>query len=73
MVEDDDLTSVLRGRPAEIFDESGHQYVTLVSLDKNEGSMSVGFSYLVPRVYVLLQDCGWDNFAPYSDTEVACP
>lgn len=72
MVDEHDLKSVLRGPSAEKFDADGFGYVTLVSLKKDEGHMSVGMSYLVPRVYALLESCGWDNFA-VGDTDVACP
>jgi hypothetical protein len=72
MVDKHDLNTVLRGPSAEKFDAEGSGYVTLVSLDKDEGHMSVGMSYLVPRVYALLESCGWDNFA-VGDTDVACP
>jgi hypothetical protein len=34
--------------------------------------MLVGVSYLVPRVYTLLDGCGWDNVYP-GNCEVACP
>ncbi|KAF9734471.1 hypothetical protein PMIN01_07374 [Paraphaeosphaeria minitans] len=72
MVDKYDLKSVLTGPSAEEFDAEGDGSVTLISLDKNEGHMSVGMSYLVPRVYALLESCGWDNFA-VGDTDVACP
>jgi hypothetical protein len=72
MVDKYDLQSVVNGpRPSE-FDTFGEAYVTLVSLDKSEGDMSVGLSYLVPRVYSLLEAPGWDDFAVDQD-DVACP
>ncbi|KAK7187972.1 hypothetical protein PSPO01_06174 [Paraphaeosphaeria sporulosa] len=72
MVDRHDLKSVLKGPSAEEFDAEGYGSVTLISLDKNEGHMSVGMSYLIPRVYTLLESCGWENFA-VGDTDVACP
>jgi hypothetical protein len=57
--------------PAEEFDAYGIGFVTLVSKHENEGRFNVGLSYLVPRVYTLLDACGWDNVAPADG--VACP
>ena len=66
------LETVLKyAPPAEKFDTYGKGFVTLVSHDKREGDFSVGLSYLVPRVYTLLEGCGWDNV--YSGDEIACP
>lgn len=58
--------------PVEEFDAYGRGYVELVSADENEGEMYVGVSYLVPRVYTLLDGCGWDLVYP-GECEVACP
>lgn len=43
----------------------------LVSLDEEEGEQFVGLSYLVPRIYTLLEGPGWRNFAVKD--EVATP
>jgi hypothetical protein len=46
-------------------------FVELVSLDEEEGEQLVGLSYLVPRIYTLLEGPGWRNFAVKD--EVATP
>ena len=68
------LQSVLDGPPPEEFDVHGRGFVCLVSLNKREGDFKgrqvVGLSYLVPRIYILLNGPGWENFAT---REVAIP
>lgn len=56
MVNQQDLELVLNGPPAEEFDFNGAGFVTLVSLDEEEGDQLVGLSYLVPRIYTLSGD-----------------
>jgi hypothetical protein len=65
------LSRVLKGPPPEDFDAKGRGFVELVSLDEKEGEQWVGLSYLVPRVYTLLEGPGWKNFAVKD--EVATP
>jgi len=68
-----DLSRVLtKAPPATKFDARGRGFVDLISVDENEDEMSVGVSYLVPRVYTLLDGCGWYNFYP-GEYGVACP
>jgi hypothetical protein len=55
------VETVLNGPPAEDFDADGSGFVDLISLDAGEGSTAVGLSYLLPRVYVLLEALGWDK------------
>jgi hypothetical protein len=55
-----DLETVLNGPPAEEFDVEGSGFVDLISYDAEEGSTSVGLSYLLPRVYALLENGGWE-------------
>ena len=57
--------------PPEEFDANGRGFVTLISHDESEGNFSIGVSYLVPRAYTLLDECGWDNIVP--EDGVACP
>jgi hypothetical protein len=61
MVDEEEVKDVLAGPPAEEgeygADEEGD--LVLVSLDEDEGDEVVGISYLVPRVYTLLEG-GWD-------------
>ncbi|KAF2678798.1 hypothetical protein K458DRAFT_435478 [Lentithecium fluviatile CBS 122367] len=72
MVEEDHVESVAKGPPPEVFDVHGEGHVTLVSLDEEEDVTFVGLSYLVPRVYALL-DIGWEAFARDPDEgEVVC-
>jgi hypothetical protein len=54
------------------FDAYGRGFVDLISANESEGEMFVGVSYLVPRVYTLLDGCGWDNVYP-GECEIACP
>ena len=61
MVVQSDVDSVLDGPPAEEFDFDGDGVLTIVSLDENEGYQDVGLSYLVPRIYTLLEGVGWSN------------
>jgi hypothetical protein len=63
MVSKDELESVLKGPPAEEFDADGAEFLTLVSLDEDEGYQLVGASYLVLRIYALLGGPGWENIA----------
>lgn|SRR5690242_15348967 len=63
MVRKDHLESVLEGPPAEEFDADGEGFLALVSLDEDEGFQHVGASFLVPRIYSLLEGPGWENFA----------
>lgn len=63
MVTKDHIESVLEGPPAEEFDTDGSGFLALVSLDEDEGYQLVGASYLVPRIYSLLESPGWDDFA----------
>ena len=61
MVTQFQLELLLKGPPAEEFDASGAGFLTLVSLDEDEDSQLVGLSYLVPRIYALLEGPGWEN------------
>mgnify|MGYP004504050633 CR=1 FL=1 len=70
MVSQDELDSILNGPPAEEFDAQGEGFLTLVSLDEEEGDQLVGFSYLVPRIYALLGGPGWENFAVEDDVAI---
>ena len=70
MVVQDELESVLDGPPAEEFDADGEGFLTLVSLDEEEGEQLVGASYLVPRIYALLGGPGWENFAVEEDVAI---
>lgn len=63
MVSKDELDSVLEGPPADEFDADGEGILTLVSTDEDQGYQAVGASYLVPRIYSLLEAPGWDDFA----------
>jgi len=71
------LESVLNGPRPEENDVSGIGRVGLVSLNKREGEFKgkqvVGLSYLVPRIYILLNGPGWENFATRTFGEVATP
>ena len=60
------------GPPPEEFDDKGDSFVTLVFLSEDEGHMDVGLSYLIPRIYALLDGPGWENFV-VEDGEVAIP
>jgi hypothetical protein len=61
MVDEEGVKDVLAGPPAGDAkygaDEEGD--LVLVSLDEDEGEEVVGISYLVPRVYALLEG-DWD-------------
>jgi hypothetical protein len=73
MVEKCHIEAVAEGPPAEEFDASGEGFVTLVSRDQEEDVTFVGLSYLVPRIYSLLE-IGWSTFAKDPDEgEVAGP
>ena len=61
MVTQLELELMLKGPPAEEFDASGAGFLTLVSLDEDEDTQCVGLSYLVPRIYTLLEGPGWEN------------
>lgn len=61
MVTQFQLELMLKGPPAEEFDASRSLLLTLVSLDEDEDSQLVGLSYLVPRIYTLLEGPGWEN------------
>jgi hypothetical protein len=61
MVVQSDVNSVLDGPAAEEFDFDGDGVLTIVSLDEDEGDQDVGLSYLVPRIYTLLEGAGWSN------------
>ena len=63
MVTTEQLDIILEGPPANEFDTSGEGFLTLVSLDEDEETQNVGLSYLVPRIYTLLDGPGWENFA----------
>ena len=56
---------MLKGPPAEKFDACGAGFLTLVSLDGDEDSQLVGLSYLVPRIYALLEGPGCENIVGY--------
>jgi hypothetical protein len=70
MVDKMDLESVFEGPPAEEYDVEGEGSVDLVSLDENEGTQTVGLSFLVPRIYDLLE-IGWEQIV--DEDEVARP
>lgn len=61
MVTQFELELMLKGPPADEFDASGAGFLTLVSLDEDEDYQMVGLSYLVPRIYALLEGPGWEN------------
>jgi hypothetical protein len=63
MVSQLQLEFILKGPPAEDFDASGAGFLTLVSLDEDQDYQMVGLSYLVPRIYTLLEWCNWDAIA----------
>jgi hypothetical protein len=67
MVDRHDLKSVLKGPPPHKYDTFTEQHVTLVSANRKEGYTLVCLSSLVPRVYSLLDGCGWENFAEEDD------
>lgn len=48
-----------KGPKPEKFDYAGIGWVDLVSVDAKEGYVGVGLSYLLPRVYSLLDALGW--------------
>ncbi|KAF2447209.1 hypothetical protein P171DRAFT_430119 [Karstenula rhodostoma CBS 690.94] len=56
--------------PPEEFDTDGRGFLSLISHDEREGWFSIGVSYLVPRAYTLLDECGWYNIF---EDGVACP
>lgn len=58
MVTQSQLELMLKGPPAEEFGTSGAGFLTLVSLDEDEDSQLVGLSYLVSRIYTLLEGSG---------------
>jgi hypothetical protein len=61
MVTQFEIELMLKGPPADEFDASGAGFLTLVSLDEDEDYQMVGLSYLVPRIYTLLEGPGWEN------------
>lgn len=63
MISQDELDSILEGPPAEQFDADVVGFLTLVPLYEKEGDQLVGLSYLVPRIYTLLEGPAWENFA----------
>jgi hypothetical protein len=58
MVTQFQLELILKRPPADDFDASGAGFLTLVSLDEDEDSQLVGLSYLVLRIYALLEGPG---------------
>lgn len=64
------LETVRDGPKPEDFDANGTGFVELVSLDEREGETYVGLSYLVPRIYILLNGPGWENFAVKDDVAI---
>ena len=64
MIDSFSLNSVLKRSPASEFDADQFDNIRLVSVNKSEDEMFVGLSFLMPRIYCLLENCGWDNFAP---------
>ena len=63
MVEKIHVDSVLEGPPAEEFDSWGEGFLMLASKNEDEDMTFVGASLLVPRIYTLLENDGWDSFA----------
>jgi len=53
------LETVLNGPPPEDPDTDGYGFVDLISVDPEEGATAVGLSFLLPRVYSLLEAPGW--------------
>lgn len=73
MVDKDQVESVLGGPPVEQFDTQGTTFVSLVSKNKEEDMTFAGLSFLVPRIYCLME-LGWDHIAVDPDEgDVACP
>jgi hypothetical protein len=54
------VASVLKGPKATVFDASGMGWVRLIPEHEDNTYTGVGVSYLVPRVFTLLQ-IGWEN------------
>jgi hypothetical protein len=54
------VKSVLKGPKATVFDGSGMGWVTMIPEHEDNTDTGVGVSYLVPRVFTLLQ-IGWEN------------
>lgn len=71
MVRQIHVERVLNGPPPEEFDAFGMGFVDLVSINKKEGYTSVGASYLLPRVYSLLETIGW-HFVDVGEEDVFC-
>jgi hypothetical protein len=71
------LETVLSGPPPEKLDVDGDGYVYLISVNEWErrfdGEQLVGLSFLVPRLFQLLNGPGWKNFATRELGEVATP
>ncbi|KAF2182070.1 hypothetical protein K469DRAFT_713149 [Zopfia rhizophila CBS 207.26] len=71
VVGQDELESVLEdGPPAEEVDVDGMGWVTVVSLNEEEGDTAVGLSYLT-RAYALSECPGWHTIA-VGDGDVYC-
>lgn len=61
MVSQFHVERVLGGPPAEEHDTWGSSWVDLVSRHDEEGHVSVGVSYLIPRAWSLLRSVGWNG------------
>jgi len=53
------LETVLEGPPPESYDTQGLGFVDLISVEPEEGATAVGLSFLLPRVYSLLEGSAW--------------
>lgn len=67
MVRKSHVDNVLGGLPAEKFDTFGEGRVSVVSLCEEEGHVSVGASYLIPRAWCLLRAIGFEGIDPGDD------
>lgn len=61
------------GTPEDFFDSDGFAHVYLVSKNENEGYQAVGISYLLPYVYNMLAEKGWQGIKQQSAEDVALP
>jgi len=71
MVRQFHVERVLGGPSAEEHDTFASGWVDLVSRYREEGHVSVGSTYLIPRAWSLLQSVGWSAI-DVGDEEVFC-
>ncbi len=67
MVRQSHVDNVLGGPPAEESDTFGEGWVSVVSLYEEEGHVSVGASYLIPRAWSLIRAIGFSGIDPGDD------